>query len=310
MPVDPQIAAMLDELNAFALSDLSAITPEAMRELAKAMPGADAVPQPIHHVENRRLRGAAGEIGARIYRPNDDVPLPVLVYFHGGGWVMCDLDTHDATCRALANAAGCVVVSVDYRLAPEAKFPAAAEDCYTATCWVQENAASIGADPTRVAVAGDSAGGNLAAVVSLMARERSGPTLVHQLLIYPVIDHGFDTPSYHDNADGYLLSRDMMKWFWGHYLEREQQGDEPFASPLRAASLAGLPPATVITAEYDPLRDEGEAYARRLDAEGVPTKLSRYDGMIHGFFAMTDIVDRARDAITEAAAELREAFAE
>jgi acetyl esterase len=310
MPVDPQIAAMLDQLNAFALSDLSAITPEAMRELAKAMPGADAVPEAIGHVENRTLPGAAGEIGARIYRPEDEAPLPVLVYFHGGGWVICDLDTHDATCRALANAAGCVVVSVDYRLAPEAKFPAAAEDCYAATCWVQENAASIGADPTRVAVAGDSAGGNLAAVVALMARERSGPALVHQLLIYPVIDHDFDTPSYRDNADGYLLSRDMMKWFWGHYLERERQGDEPFASPLRATSLAGLPPATVITAEYDPLRDEGEAYARRLDAEGVRTKLSRYDGMIHGFFAMTDVVDRARDAIDEAAAELREAFAE
>jgi acetyl esterase len=201
-------------------------------------------------------------------------------------------------------------VAVDYRLAPEAKFPAAAEDCYAATCWIAENAAAQGFDPARIAVGGDSAGGNLAAVTAQLARDRGGPRLAHQLLVYPVIDCAFDTKSYLENAEGYFLTREMMRWFWHHYLEKPDHAADPYASPIRARSLAGLAPATVITAEYDPLRDEGEAYAARLLQAGVPTSLTRYDGVIHGFFGMGNVIDKARTAVAQAASGLRAAFNE
>jgi acetyl esterase len=230
------------------------------------------------------------------------------VFFHGGGFVVGDIDTHDATCRGLAKAAHCIVVSVDYRLAPEHPFPAAPEDCYAATVWVADNAASLGGDGARLAVGGDSAGGNLAAVVALMARDRGGPALAHQLLIYPVIDHNFDTASYVENGRGYLLSREMMMWFWGLYLEDASDGSNPYASPIRAEDLSGLAAATIISAEFDPLRDEGEAYARRLGDADVAVTARRYDGMVHGFFAMTAVLDRAREAVAFAAAELRRAW--
>lgn len=309
MPLDPQAQAVLDSLPGGALPDLDNVPVELMRQGFSEI-GPEAPVEEVANVENRQIRGAAGEIGARIYRPATaaDGELPLLLYFHGGGFVLCDLDTHDGTCRSLANGAGCVVVSVDYRLAPEAPFPAAPEDCYAATCWAVENAASIGADPARVAVAGDSAGGNLAAAVALMARDRKGPKIAHQLLIYPVTDHAFDTASYSDNAEGYFLTRDMMKWFWGHYLEQDSDGSNPLASPLRADDLSSLPPATVITAEFDPLRDEGEAYATRLRDAGVPTEVTRYDGMFHGFFGMGAAIDRARDAVAQASKALRASF--
>jgi acetyl esterase len=235
--------------------------------------------------------------------------LPGIVYFHGGGFVIGNLDSHDGTCRALANASGCAVVSVDYRLAPEHRFPAAPEDCYAALRFVAERGAELGIDARRLAVAGDSAGGNLAAVTALLARERRGPDVRFQLLVYPVADHAFDTPSYRDNAEGYFLSAAMMRWFWGHYLERPEQGDDPLASPLRAKDLAGLPPALVITAEYDPLRDEGEAYAARLKQAGVAAELLRYDGQIHGFFSLFDALDDGRAAVERAGAALRAALA-
>jgi acetyl esterase len=221
--------------------------------------------------------------------------------------VIGSIETHDGLCRQLANAAGCIVVSVDYRLAPEHPYPAAAEDAYAATRWVVDNARSFGGDPSRVAVGGDSAGGNLTAVVSLMARDRGGPPLVQQLLIYPVTDAPTDKGSYRSNAEGYFLTADMMQWFWRHYTG-EAGSAEPYACPLRAKSLAGLPPALVVTAEFDPLRDEGEVYAARLREAGVPVHLSRYDGMIHGFFAMSAFLDRARAAVAEAAEALRGAF--
>jgi len=214
----------------------------------------------------------------------------------------------DGICRALANGARCVAVSVEYRLAPEHRFPAAAEDAYAATCWVAANAASLGVDPARVAVAGDSAGGNLTAVVALMARDRGGPPLVQQVMIYPVTDSVFDTPSYRDNGSDYLLTKDAMVWFWGHYASSAADRVSPYAAPLRAETLNGLPPALVITAEYDPLRDEGEAYATRLRAAGVPTMLTRYPGMIHGFFGMTRMLDQAKHATAQVSDTLRRAF--
>lgn len=266
--------------------------------------------EPVAHVENRTIPGPAGAVPVRIYRAADiATPAPALVYFHGGGWVIGDLDSHDNFCRALANRTDAVVVSVDYRLAPEHRYPAAAEDCYAATRWVAEYGAAIGVDGARIAVAGDSAGGNLAAVVALLARDRGGPSLRHQVLIYPVADHDFETPSYRDNATGYLLTRASMQWFWNHYVPDETQRGEVHASPLRAEKLVGLPAATVITAEYDPLRDEGEAYGARLREAGVATVATRYDGQVHGFVSLFEVFDQGKLAIEQIASALRAALA-
>ncbi len=245
----------------------------------------------------------------RVVWPRERGDLPCLVYFHGGGWTFCSIETHDATCRKLANGAGCVVVSVEYRLAPEHPFPAAAEDAFAATRWVAGHADALGIDPQRVAVGGDSAGGNLAAVVALMARDRGELKLCHQLLVYPITDHDFETVSYRENAAGPLLTRSMMQSFWDFYVPDGNRSN-PYVSPLRAQSLAELPPATVITAEYDPLRDEGEAYALRLREAGVAVNASRYDGMIHGFFGFDEVLPAGRKAVDEAAAALDVAFAD
>ena len=304
MPLDPAAKAILEPIAALPL-DFATIQPDVLRAAFTSI-GPEAPAQDITRVENRTIPGPAGDLAVRIYTPEGKGPHPGLVFFHGGGFVICSLDTHDGACRALANGAGCVVVSVDYRLAPEAKFPAAPEDCYAAIRWVADHGHEIGIDTSRIAVAGDSAGGNLAAVVSLMARERGGPQLRHQLLIYPVTNFAFDTPSYEENAEGYLLTRDMMKWFWQHYLERPGDGATYMASPLRADDLSKLPPATILTAEYDPLRDEGEAYAERLTQAGIATDLTRYDGVFHGFFQMP--LDAGAAAVAKASSALRDAF--
>jgi acetyl esterase len=309
MPLDPQARVVLDQMAAMGLPPLGSLSPEETRRNMELRNASMPPGEPVAKTEDRTIPGPGGEIPIRIYWPEGTGPLPVLVYFHGGGWVLGNIASHDSTCRTLTNAAGCIVVSVDYRLAPEHKFPAAAEDSYAATVWVAEHAAEIGADPRRVAVGGDSAGGNLAAVVALMARDQGGPNLVFQLLIYPVTDFNFETPSYSENAEGYMLTRQSMEWFWGHYLNDHEQGGHPHASPLRAEKVHGLPPALVITAEYDPLRDEGEAYATRLKDAGVPVQVSRYDGMIHGFFGMSLMLDKAKDAVAEAAGSLKTAFA-
>jgi acetyl esterase len=291
------------------LPPLGSVSVEETRQGMVAATAAGEEPEPVAKVEDRSIPGPVGQIPVRIYTPQGSGPFPVLVYFHGGGWVIGNVDTHDPTCRTLANAAGCVVVSVDYRLAPEHKFPAAVDDCYAATQWVAANAAAINGDSGRIAIGGDSAGGNLTAVVAIEARERGGPPLVFQLLVYPVTDYSFSTPSYRDNADGYLLTKDSMVWFWDHYLRSEADGQDYRASPLRASDLTGLPPALVITAEYDPLRDEGEAYAARLQESGVSVTCTRYDGMIHGFYGLTAVVDQARKAVEESVAALRASFA-
>lgn len=309
MPLDPQARAVLEQMAAAGLPALGTLTPEQTRQ-QMALTAAAAPPgEPVARVEDRWIPGPAGDIPIRIYTPEGDAPLPVLVYFHGGGWVIGDISTHDATCRSLANAAGCIVVSVGYRLAPEHKFPGAVEDAAAATRWVAEHVASFGGDQARIAVGGDSAGGNLAAVVALIAKREGGPPIVFQLLIYPVVDSDLETGSYRENAEGYLLTKESMRWFFGHYHGGEEDARHPHASPLRADDLSGLPPALIITAEFDPLRDEGEAYARRLGEAGVPVICSRYDGMIHGFFNMALVVDKAKDAIRESGRALRSAFA-
>jgi acetyl esterase len=309
MPLHPQVKKVLEQMTA-AGPPLHHLSPAEARKAVEAMRATTGEPERVAKVEDRLFPGAEGKLPVRIYTPDGRGPFPVLVYFHGGGWVVGSIDTVDASCRALANQAGCIVVSPDYRLAPEHKFPAAADDCYAAIRWVALNAASFYGDPARLAVGGESAGANLAAAAALMAQERGSPSLTYQLLVYPVMNYAFDTPSYRENAEGYFLTKDMMMWFWRQYLTNEADGENPYASPLRAQSqrLRALPPAFVLTAEFDPLRDEGEAYAAQLREAGVPAQSKRYAGMIHGFFGMAAVVDEAKQAIADAAAALRVAF--
>ena len=307
MPLDPQARQMIERTQALNLPPVRAMTPAAARESVRQRSA--ALPcEEVASVSDHRVPVAGGTVLVRVFSPRAEAPLPALVYFHGGGWVTGDVDTHEGICRTLANAARCVVASVDYRCAPEFPYPAAAEDAYAATRWVAEQAAALGIDARRLAVCGDSAGGNLAAAVALMARDRGGPSLSFQVLVYPVTDCDFDRPSYRENAEGYLLTADSMRFYWDQYAPDVAARTQPYAAPMRAASLAGLPPALVITAEYDPLRDEGEAYASRLAAAGVPVTQSRYPGMIHAFFRFTNSIDAARAAVTEAVAALQKAW--
>jgi acetyl esterase len=231
-----------------------------------------------------------------------------LIYFHGGGYLLGNLDMSDRQCREIAHLAGCVVVSVDYRLAPEHKFPAAVDDAYAATSYVAGHAHEFGIDPGSIAVGGESSGGNLATVTALKAKERGAPRLVFQLLVYPHVDFNDDSASMREFADGHFLTRDAIDYFARHYLADRREGRQPHASPLLADSLEGLPPAFVLTAECDPLRDQGEAYAARLERAGVRVQLKRYDGMIHPFFSLGGIIDSGRAAVADAASALREAF--
>jgi acetyl esterase len=308
MPLDPAVRNMLDQLEALDQPPFSEQTPDQVRA------GFDVLTQvlgpPEHPVptEDRTIPGPGGEIPVRVYRPEADGPLPVVVYFHGGGWVIGDIASHDTVCHRLAHGVPAVVVNVDYRRAPEARFPAAVDDCAAATAWVSAHAADLGADPTRLAVAGDSAGGNLAAVVALRARDHGGPSIAFQLLIYPGTDLTRSLPSHVENGEGYLLTTGAMTWFLGHYLDEADYKD-PDASPLFADDLSGLPPALVVTAEFDPLRDEGEAYAERLRQAGVDAVTSRYDGQIHGFYGLDSLFEGSRQATAETVAALRVALA-
>jgi acetyl esterase len=308
MPLDSQVIKILKEAEALGLPSYQDLSPtDARKQMLELAPPV----QPnlsVEKVVDRSIPGPDGDIPIRLYYPASDAPLPTLVYFHGGGWVIGDLDTHHGFCHALAKTSGCLVVAVDYRLAPEHRYPAAVEDAYAATKWVAENSARIQADPDRFAVCGDSAGGHLAAVVSLMARDLKGPRIDLQILIYPITDCSFDTPSYDENQEGYMLTRDLMKWFWNHFIENEGQADDPYVSPLRAENLSDLPPALIITAEYDPLRDEGESYGKRLQQAGVKATISRYPGMIHAFIRMTARLDKAKEALDEVAGMLRRVF--
>jgi acetyl esterase len=308
MAVDPQARTILDQMAEMDNPPLNELSVSEARQGHAAVAAMEGPPEPVAGVEDRNLPGPGGDLPVRIYMPFGKGPFPVLMYFHGGGWVIGDIESSDGLSRSLTNAAGCILVSVGYRLAPENPFPAAVDDAYHATLWAAANASSFGGDPSRIAVCGDSAGGNLAAVVALIARDQMKPAICFQLLIYPVTDAACDTPSYSENAEGYFLTRDAMHWFWNHYVHDDADRSHPHASPLRAGSLAGLPAALVITAEFDPLRDEGERYAERMRAGGTPVQLTRYDGMIHGFFAMSGIIDQGRTAIQQSAEALRTAF--
>ncbi|ETX00261.1 MAG: lipase [Candidatus Entotheonella factor] len=306
MPLDPQAQSVLDVVAALNLPANHTVSPDEARANAKMRPRAEG-PE-VAKVEDRLIPGPGTDIPVRIYTPAGPGPFPILAWFHGGGWVVGDLDSADGAARKLTVGANSVTISVDYRLAPETKFPGASDDCYTATAWAARHATELNGDASRLAVGGDSAGGNLAAAVSLMARDRQGPSIVFQLLIYPVTDCDFTTASYTNNAEGYLLSKASMEWYWDHYLSHPSDASNPYAAPLQAKDLSGLPPALVVTAEYDPLCDEGEAYGARLKAAGIPTVCTRYDGMIHGFFGMWAALNQGQQAIDEASAALRQAF--
>lgn len=309
MPLDPQLQAYLDELATIGAKAVDQLTVEEARRVAEER--APALFGPVEEVAEVRdlvILGPGGSIPARVYRSDSGRLLPVLVYFHGGGWVTGSRDTVDGVCRSLANRASCAVVSVGYRKAPEHRFPVAVEDAWAAATWVAAHAEEIGLDAGRIAVGGDSAGGNLAAVVALRARDRGAPALALQLLIYPVTDCNFGTRSYRENATGYVLTRDAMRWYWDHYLPDRSARANPEASPLRAKSLEAVAPALVLTCEYDPLRDEGEAYARRLSRAGVPVVCRRYEGLVHGVLRWPARVSRSWELIDDSAAALRSAF--
>ena len=309
MPLDPQAQALLEQIALLGGPKLNELTPPEAREVYRAFAAIKPVPETAA-VSDHVIPVADGEIAARMFLPMgcDPVnPLPVLVWLHGGGWVVGDLTTSDATAAELANASGCAVLNVDYRLAPEYAFPTPLEDAYAAVQWVVDAAGDLGVDQRRVAVGGDSAGGNLAAAVCLLAQQLGGPDIRFQLLVYPVTDGRRSYPSIRENGEGYLLEAPTLEWFWNCYLG-DADPETPLASPLYAPDLSGLPSALVITAEFDPLRDEGEAYAARLSQAGVIVESSRYDGQIHGFFSMSGIMDAGDKAIDEASRALRAAL--
>jgi acetyl esterase len=313
MPLDPDAETVLEMVRASGRPAYEVVGAVEARRLFRAgfeVLGAD--PAPVAATRDLSApRPDGSTIPLRLYRGSGTGAaeiLPVLVYFHGGGWVIGDIESHDPVCRHLANGAGCAVVSVDYRLAPEHKFPAAVEDCFAATAWVAEQGAALGVDPERLAVGGDSAGGNLAAVTCLLARDRGGPRIRYQLLIYPAVDAAMDHPSIHRFAEGHLLTRATMEWFYEQYLRGPEDIDDWRASPLRAPDLGRLPPAFVVTGGYDLLCDEGDAYARRLERCGVPVRLRHHPDQIHGFCAMGKIVKAAHAALDEVAAALAEVW--
>lgn len=307
--VHPQVAALLERVARSPLPPYHTVTPFVARRLYRDTRAALSPKAP--EVAETRLVIAEGPVALRAYRPagaGAAERLPALVFFHGGGWTIGDLDTHDVVCRQLANGARCAVFSVDYRLAPEHPFPAAVDDCIAATAYVFKNATALGVDAARIAVGGDSAGGNLAAVVSIHARDAGAPPIAFQLLIYPATDQRGDYPSLERNGQGYLLTRDSMDYFRGCYLPNRADWSDWRASPLLAKDLSRLPPALVLTAGFDPLVDEGKAYAERLQREGVEVQYREYEDMVHGFALLGGVVERANAAVAECAAALRRAF--
>ncbi|MCU1458275.1 MAG: putative lipase [Actinomycetia bacterium] len=316
MPLHPQAQKLLEFMSGleepYGPDTDPAVARARLETLAQTVP--ESMRDPVHRVEDRLIPGPRGDVPVRVYRPSDETGLPILVFFHGGGFVTGSVNVHDGILRPVVTAADCVIVSVDYGLAPEVPFPGGVEDCWAATQWVAEHAADLGGDPGRIAVGGDSAGGNLAAVVALEAKEAGGPDLVFQLLLYPVTTHDPDSPSIKENSKGYFLEESDMVWFSDKYFGSEEaalalrEARNWRAFPLLAPDVTGLPPAFVITAEFDPLRDQGEDYARLLQDAGVPTTLKRYDGMFHGFFGMQRVLDTSKELFDDVVAALRAAF--
>ncbi len=312
-----QMQSVLDKLATLGGKPITSLTPE---EARKQPSPADAVmailkeqgkvaPEKVRKVEDVTIELSSGNLKGRIYQPEGDGPFPMILYIHGGGWVIADLDTYDSSPRTLANRTGAVVVSMHYRQAPEHKFPAAHEDAYGAYQWVLKNGHHWGGNTKNVAVVGESAGGNLAAAVCIMAQAEGIQAPVHQVLIYPIADTKMDTPSYIENASAKPLNAAMMKWFADHTFSKKEDASDPKVALLQAKTLKGLPSATIITAQIDPLRSEGEALANKLTRDGVAVNYKNYDGVTHEFFGMGSVVDEARDANAFVSSNLKAAFA-
>ncbi len=311
MPLDPQIEVILGLAKQANLPEIWQLTPDQGREQYLTRVNKLKFNEPIFRTEDRRLTGPGSDIAIRIYTPRElktGEKLPVLIWFHGGGFVIGSLETHDSVCRMLANQADCIVVAVDYRLAPESKFPDAVEDCKAALKWVALHAVEFGGDASCMAVGGDSAGANLATVMAILARDAAHPKLVFQLLVYPCTAPEPESASHYKFKEGYVLSRNSITWFYRQYLRSGKDVKDFRFAPLILDDLSGLPAALIIVAGYDPLRDEGMDYARRLIEAGNRVRLSNYEGMVHGFYLMGGAVDAARRAVAESAAALREAF--
>jgi acetyl esterase len=306
MPLAPEYQSFLEQLAQVPGPPLHELSPADARGAYRLLRPRDEQIT-VAAVNELAAPGPAGSIPLRVYRPEGNGPFPLVVNFHGGGWVFGDLDTADTFCRNLCRNTGCLVVSVDYRLAPEHPYPAAIDDAYAATCWLAEHASELEGNG-HLAVAGESAGGNLAAAVGLRARDEGGPAIDYQLLFYPVIDADFNRPSYEENRSGYLLETATMLWFWDHYVPDESRRSQAYASPIRADDLGRLPPALILTAEFDPLRDEGNAFADALKAAGTPVELVCCAGLIHDFCGTAHLFESSRKPFEDACAALRRAM--
>ena len=310
MKIDPQVSALLTAIEAAGRPTVDKLPVDFARDIIETGYAQMNCPvKDVFSIENRNIQTSGGDLPIRIYKPSGKESLPVLLFIHGGGWVLFQLDAYDSICTHLCAEAACIVVSVDYRRSPEYKFPSALDDCMDAVQWVVDNAQSFGGDPANIIVAGDSAGGNLAASVALRLRNEEGPKIAGQVLIYPVTNYlEPPTPSMKEFAEGYSLTYDAMKWFWGHYLENISDAKHPYVSPLKADDLSHLPDALVLVSGFDPLCDEGVDYANRLNEAGCKVTLSRYDDMIHGFLSYLGYIDRANVAITEICSWLQDRF--
>lgn len=307
MPIDPQAQTVLNSMAEANLPPTNTLSPAQVRTNFRLRP-IETGPE-LFKVGDHMVPGYSGFLTARIYVPKSADPLPIIVWFHGGGWVLGDLDATDGTARQLAVQGNCIVASIDYRLAPETKFPGPVEDCYAATRWISDHAGQFGGDRKRIGVGGASAGGNLAACVALMSRDRGAPSLVYQLLVYPVTGVDFNTNSYVNNSEGYGLTRDTMIWYWDHYLRDDFDKSNPYAVPSAAGEFSSLPASFIIAAEFDPLCDDASSYAELLRHGGNSVKYSHYDGMIHGFFGMTANLDVAKKAVSDATDAMKAEFA-
>jgi acetyl esterase len=309
MSLDPIAAGLLQQMEDAGAPPMHTLAPTEAREMAQAFHALAGEPEEVAQTQEFSIPVDGGEIAITLITPRGLAGVSgCLLYYHGGGWVIGSRETVAPACHALASRGSCRVANVEYRLSPEHKFPTPLDDCYAVLKWFIENGESVQVDASKIAVGGDSAGGNLAAAVALRARDEGLDNIKLQLLIYPVTNFAFDTASYEDNGDGYLLTKDMMSWFWNHYLSNSSDGEHPYASPLRAKDLSGLPQTVVYTAEFDPLRDEGEAYANKLRSAGVDVHLTRFDGQIHAFFQMGGVFPAATAAYDDAGRHLRYAI--
>lgn len=309
MPLDSQSKQLLENIKKTGVPPIYTIP---VNEGRKRMENDFIHPEnweDIFQIENLKIPCTWGQLGIRVYKSNNEKELPIFIYYHGGGWTLNNLETHESVCRMFANRAKCVVVSVDYRLAPENKFPAALEDAYTTLQWVYDNAEFINGDKNRITVGGDSSGGNLAAAISILSRDRNGPNIIFQVLVYPVTDYYEPgTKSYEDYAKGYYLDRESMIWFWNNYLKEGEDVDNPYICPLRTSNLSNLPNAFILTAEFDPLRDEAEIYAEKLKDAGSNVIIKRYEGVMHNFLLQCNMLDKGIEAINDICEKLKEVY--